>query len=221
VSSALVTLYLGIYAKREQRLALAPGARRPRYRDALQSPLLPILLLVAFEGCLFMGGFPYLSGLLEQRFRLGSLSIGLLLGLTGAAQLLTARLLPRVLQRFAERELLLVGGGLMGAAYLLSAWAPSIFWVGLACAAVGSGFSLCHSTIQTRATEAFPGGRGTSLALFAFSLFLGSALGSVGFGALLERVGYGATFGSAGLLLFVFTALALAAFGRERLLEVD
>ncbi len=109
----------------------------------------------------------------------------------------------------------------MGFAYLHSAGAPSFVWIGFACALVGTGFSLCHSTIQTRATEAFPGGRGTSLALFAFSLFLGSALGSVGFGAMLESLGYGATFGSAGLLLFVFTALALAALGRERLLETS
>ena len=219
--SALVTLYLAVCAKHELRVTRAPGTRGPRYRDALQSPLLPILLLVALEGCLFMGGFPYLSGLLEQRFRLGSLPIGLLLGLTGASQLLSARLLPRLLRRATERELLLVGGGLMGLAYLLSAWAPSLIWVGFACGLIGTGFTLCHSTIQTRATEAFPGGRGTSLALFAFSLFLGSALGSVGFGSLLERVGYGATFGIAGLLLFVFTAFALAALGGERLVESD
>ncbi|HKO52947.1 MAG TPA: MFS transporter [Polyangiaceae bacterium] len=219
--SALVTLYLAACAKHELRAPLSLGVRRLGYRDALQSPLLPILLLVALEGCLFLGGFPYLSGLLEQRFRLGSLPIGLLLGLTGASQLLSARLLPRLLRSVSERELLLVGGGLMGLAYLLSAWAPSYLWVGLACMLIGTGFSLCHSTIQTRATEAFPGGRGTSLALFAFSLFLGSALGSVGFGALLEQVGYAATFGSAGLLLFAFTALALAALGRGRLLEAD
>lgn len=218
VLSGAVTGYLALCSKHELRVALAPGARRPRYRDALQSPLLPILLLVAFEGCLFMGGFPYLSGLLEQRFRLGSLSIGLLLGLTGVSQLVTARLLPRFLGRVSERELLVVGGGLMGVAYVVSAWAPGFVWVGVACALIGAGFSLCHSTIQTRATEAFPGGRGTSLALFAFSLFLGSALGSVGFGALLEHVGYRATFSSAGLLLFVFTALALAALGRERVI---
>lgn len=54
-----------------------------------------------------------------------SLSIGLLLGLTGASQLLSARLLPRLLRRIAERELLLVGGCLMAVAYLISAWAPS------------------------------------------------------------------------------------------------
>ena len=221
VLSAFVTLRLAVCAKRELRVTLAPGARRQRYRDALQSALLPILLLVSFEGCLFLGGFPYLSGLLEQRFRLGSLPIGLLLGLTGASQLLAARLLPRLLTRVSERELLFFGGGLMAVAYLLSAWAPSAGWVGLACALIGAGFSLCHSTIQTRATEAFPGGRGTSLSLFAFSLFLGSALGSVGFGALIERVGYSATFATAGLLLFVFTALALAALGREPLLESD
>lgn len=221
VLSALVTVYLGVCAKHEQRTALLAGATHPSYRDALHSPLLPILLLVALEGCLFMGGFPYLSGLLEQRFRLGSLPIGLLLGLTGVSQLFAARLLPRVLRRVAERELLVVGGGLMGLAYILSAWAPSFVWVGVACVLIGTGFSLCHSTIQTRATEAFPGGRGTSLALFAFSLFLGSALGSVGYGALLERVGYRATFGSAGLLLFGFTALALGALGRERVLQLD
>jgi predicted MFS family arabinose efflux permease len=218
--SALVTVYLAVCAKHELRVTLPPGARHPRYRDALQSPLLPILLLVAFEGCLFLGGFSYLSGLMEQRFRLGSLPIGLILGLTGASQLLSARLLPRLLPKVSERELLLVGGGLMAISYLISAWAPGVIWVGLACALVGAGFSLCHSTIQTRATEAFPGGRGTSLALFAFSLFLGSALGSVAFGALIEGVGYGKTFASAGLLMFVFTALSLAALGPKRVLEV-
>jgi predicted MFS family arabinose efflux permease len=50
--------------------------------------------------------------------------------------------------------------------------------------------------------------------LFAFSLFLGSALGSIVFGSVLERVGYGVTFGAAGVLLFAFTALCLRALGR-------
>jgi predicted MFS family arabinose efflux permease len=102
-----------------------------------------------------------------------------------------------------------------GSAYLLSALARSPLWVGLGCLSIGAGFSLCHSTLQTRATEAFPEGRGTSLALFAFSLFLGSALGSVAFGSVLERVGYGITFATAGVLLFAFTALCLRALGRR------
>jgi len=114
-----------------------------------------------------------------------------------------------------------VGGGLMSVAYLVSAGAGHFLWVGMACVLVGAGFSLCHSTIQTRATEAFPEGRGSSQALFAFSLFLGSALGSVAFGAALERVGYGATFAGAGVLLLVFTGLALRALGRSPVLGVE
>jgi hypothetical protein len=39
------------------------------------------------------------------------------------------------------------------------------------------------------------------------------------FGALLERIGYGATFGATGVCLFVFTGLSLSALGRERVLE--
>jgi len=220
VSSCFVTLHLFFKAKHEVRSVQLPGARRPRYRDALASPLLPILGLVAFEGCLFMGGFPFLSGLLEARFQLGPMPIGLLLGLAGAAQLVTARALPRLLRRLSEQDLLAIGGGAMGFSYILSAFAPSYAWVGAGCALVGAGFSSCHSTLQTRATEAFPEGRGTALALFAFSLFLGSAVGSVVYGAALERIGYGATFATAGALLFVFTGLCLRALGRPRALEV-
>lgn len=80
-----------------------------------------------------------MSGLLEQRFRLDSLAIGLLLSLTGASQLLSARLLPRLLRRMSERELLLVGGGLMGlptwsAPGLLASpgWAFPAHWSALA-----------------------------------------------------------------------------------------
>lgn len=215
VLSCLVTLLLFANAKHELRPVAVVGAQRPRYRDALRSPLTPILALVAFEGCLFMGGFPFLSGLLEHRFRLGPLPIGLLLGLAGVAQLLSARVLPRLLRRVSEPELIALGGGLMGSAYLLSAAAQSPLWVGVGCALIGAGFSLCHSTLQTRATEAFPRGRGTSLALFAFSLFLGSALGSVAFGSVLERFDYGVTFAAAGVLLFAFTALCLRALGRR------
>jgi len=220
VSSCLVTAHLFFKAKHEVRVTPAPGARRPRYRDALAGPLLPILGLVAFEGCLFMGGFPFLSGLLEARFQLGPMPIGLLLGLAGAAQLVAARALPRLLKRLSEQDLLAVGGGAMSLAYLVSAVAPNAGWVGLGSALIGAGFSLCHSTLQTRATEAFPEGRGTALALFAFSLFLGSAVGSVVFGAALERVGYGSTFGAAGALLFAFTLLCLRTLGRRRVLEL-
>lgn len=103
----------------------------------------------------------------------------------------------------------------MGGAYLLSAVAPHWGWVAVACALVGAGFSMCHSTLQTRATEMFARGRATAFSLFAFSLFSGSALGTVCIGYTTEVVGYGVTFAGAGLLLWLFTAMVVLKLGRR------
>jgi len=208
------TVALFVYRKREIRVAVDPGQPHPGYRDALRAPMMrPLLLLVAFEGSLYLGGFSFLSGLLSSRFALGSLQIGLILGLSGVAQLLAARLLPSLLRRTSERQLLWVGGTAMGSAFLLNALAPHWGWVALGCALSGMGFTLCHSTLQTRASESFARGRGTALALFAFSLFSGSALGTVCIGYGADALGYTATFGITGLLLLVFTALVVRVLG--------
>ena len=79
---------------------------------------------------------------------------------------------------------------------------------------MGTGFILCHTNLQTRATEIFPSARGTAVALFAFSLFLGSGIGTVVIGAVSSVIGFGYTFALSGLLLAVFAAVVVATFGR-------
>jgi predicted MFS family arabinose efflux permease len=85
----------------------------------------------------------------------------------------------------------------------------------LACGLLGLGFILCHTTLQTRATEAFPSGRGTALALFAFSLFLGSGVGTALIGVALEALGFGALFVMLGAALLVFTLVVVRLLGRR------
>ncbi len=206
VLSGGVTLWLLSQMKHELRPARAVAA--PSYRDVLRSQLPTLLGLVLVEGALFMGCFPFLSGLLEQRFGLGPLWIGIVLGAGGATQVLVARLMPRLLSRYVETELVVIGAVAMGLAYLLSAVAPSPVWVTVGVALLGAGFSICHSTLQTRATEVFPAGRGTALSLFAFSLFLGGGTGSLGMGALLERYGYERGFAFAGVSFLAFAGWA-------------
>ncbi|MES1186056.1 MAG: MFS transporter [Myxococcales bacterium] len=201
-----VTLWLLTQAKHELRGAESSGAAR--YRDALQSRLRPLLGLVLLEGALFMGCFPFLSGLLALRFGLGALWIGLVLGAGGASQVLAARVMPALLRRWTEAELVVVGAVAMGLAYLVSAMASNPGWVALGVALLGAGFSICHSTLQTRATEVFPAGRGTALSLFAFSLFLGGGAGSLGMGELLERCGYERSFALAGVSFLFFAGWA-------------
>jgi predicted MFS family arabinose efflux permease len=206
VLSLLITL--GLYATRKR--AIHVRRQGISFRVALRSAQLPSLLaLVATEGFLYMGAFSYLSGLCHERFGLDALAIGLIMALTGAAQLLAASVLPRIVKDRSERTSLLWGGCTIGLSYLACAFAPHWSVVALACAGLGFGFIQAHTTLQLRATEIVPASRATALALFAFSLFVGSGVGAVAFGALLARVGFTGMFAVSGLGLMAFTALAL------------
>jgi predicted MFS family arabinose efflux permease len=76
------------------------------------------------------------------------------------------------------------------------------------------GFVLCHSTLQTRVTEAVPSLRGTAVALFAFSLFLGSGAGTAILSVLLTAFGYEALLLVCGLGLALFAAAGAVAMRR-------
>jgi predicted MFS family arabinose efflux permease len=167
------------------------GAGFERYRRVLRSDRARLLyILVALEGLFVQGGFTYLGAYLESRFGLDYLAIGLLLALYGAATLLASRLLPRLLPRLREQGLILGGGLLLSAGFLVLA--PLTDWrlFPLAMIAMGVGFSFFHSTLQVRATELVPALRGTSVALFAFSLFMGAGIGTATMGWLASSGDY-------------------------------
>jgi predicted MFS family arabinose efflux permease len=219
--SGLATAWL-MY--RARRAPVAPRSEaKVSYRDALQTALGPLLLLVFVEGALFLGGFPFFSGLLESRFHSAASVIGVVMGVAGVAQVLMARAIPALLRRLSEEQMIFAGSLLMGAAYLTCAAAPSVPWVAAAAGALGAGFGVCHSTLQARATEAFPRGRGRSVALFAFSLFLGGGVGNFAIGLVVQHRGYGASFAAAGAAFVLFAALASRALtlGATRALAVS
>jgi predicted MFS family arabinose efflux permease len=202
---------VAIYALKRHAVQVA-STTRPSFAEALRTPhMLTLLALVSVEGLLFSGAFSYLSGLLDERFSLSALEIGGVLSLTGAAQLLSARLLPHLLSRASERSLVAGGGVTISVAYLLAAFAGHWMLVAVACALLGLGFLPCHTTLQARATEILPAARGTALALFAFSLFLGGGLGTALLGAALAPLGFSGTFAAAGCGLLAFTWAAVRA----------
>lgn len=221
VASGIVTVVLLVLRRGEIRAAPPLPRLRPRdtFGAALRAPrMLPLLLLVCTEGLVYNGAFTYLGGFLNARFALGALAIGLILAGAGVAQLGAARALPRLVRRLGERRLILLGGGLMGLAYIVMVAIPRwpLFLLPIVCA--GAGFVLCHSTLQTRATETYPASRGTAVALFAFSLFLGNGLGASVVGVAIDRAGYVATLVAAGVLLWAFTlAAARLLFARPAL----
>lgn len=207
--AALLVAPLWRYRSTVQPAPHVPGAARAAYRLLLGSRhALVLYAAVLVEGAAFFGGLGYLGALLHDEYGLALEEVGLILMLDGAALLVVSRLVGRIGPRLGENRLILVGGLLMGGAYLLvlavGAWQATV----PGAVALGAGFALCHSTLQTRATELAPAARGTAISLFAFSLFLGSALGTAGLGRLLAVSGFDAVLLASGAALVALAALA-------------
>jgi predicted MFS family arabinose efflux permease len=164
--------------------------------------------LVFFEGMIATSTSGYLGALLFERDHLAYATIGALLTLNGIASIVVARFVGRLVARVGERGMLLIGGALMALSYLLVALQPFWLFFPLGMLAGGSGFVIAHSTLQTRATELVPELRGTAVALFAFSLFLGGGLGTSLAGLTIDRFGYLAALFGTSALLVLFTAVS-------------
>lgn len=166
-----------------------------------------VLAAVMAEGMFLLGPLAYLPSYLHQRHGL-SLSVAsaliALYAVGGLAYAITAR---RLVRRLGERRMVLAGGAMMGAGFL--AWWLSPLWAlaGPIALLVGFGTYLYHNTLQTHATQMAPSVRGTSVALFAFCLFAGQAIGVTLAGYAFDHLGH------APLLLAPALALPLAGWG--------
>lgn len=184
-----------------------------QFRAVLAQPWARVVLVVVFcEGAVVYGPFAFIAAHLHQRFGLplstvGGLVMGYALG--GLVFALGARVL---VARLGEVWLVRGGGWLMAAALVTIGFAPAWGWAVPACMVMGLGFYMLHNTLQTNATQMAPERRGTAVAAFACSFFLGQSVGVGLAGLVVDRTGTGPVMavGALGLL-----AVA-AAFNRQR-----
>ncbi len=174
------------------------------YRDLLLRPASRLVIVaVCLEGIFFFGAFAYLGAFLRDEFGLLYVLIGILLSGFGIGNLIYSRSAGWLVHRFGEEGLILLGGGVDCLCYL--AFALLRAWVALipVIVALGAGYYLLHSTLQTKATELAPGARGTAVSLFAFGLFLGQGIGAALFGAVVDGPGYRPAFALAAVALLL------------------
>ncbi len=190
-----------------------------QYREVYRtSGAVTLFALVFAEMFLVQGGFAYIGAALHDRFELSLAVVGLLLTGYGVGAFITARYVGQLAGRFGERRLVLGGGLLMGAGFLVSEFAP--WWPANLPAVVlmGVGYMCSHTTIQTRMTDLSTRARGTALSMHAFYSTLGVAVGAAALGALLALTGgYDAVLltSGAGLLLFGLVGGAYLPTGRR------
>jgi len=175
-----------------------------RYRTVLANPKsLLVFGTVGAEGLLIFGLFPFVASLLIEHGAAGSFEAGVAIAAFAAGGIVYSLVVRRLLALLGQWGMMKTGGVVTGAAFVATAipfpW-PVVVVLFLIC---GFGFYMLHNTMQTQATELAPTARGSALALFASSFFLGQGIGPVIAGGISHAVGFGVLFIGAGLLIAV------------------
>jgi predicted MFS family arabinose efflux permease len=136
-----------------------------------------VLASALAEGVFLLGPMAYLPSYLHQRFGLTMGAASALIALYAVGGLLYSMGARHIVRRLGERRMVFIGGLFIGAGFVGWLVMPAAWFAGPIALAVGFGTYLYHNTLQTNATQMVPAVRGTSVALFAFCLFFGQAIG--------------------------------------------
>jgi predicted MFS family arabinose efflux permease len=212
-SAALTAAMLGTARPRTDHPEPAnaeDAANRPGTRLAILRDGAALFLCLGIESFAVAGAFPYVGAALIERFHLTYGVTGAILSLFAAGSLLGSRAPLR-----APGLRLRVGGVVLSVAYGLIALQRSVAVSAIGIAALGIGFSLAHSTLQTIATEISPSRRASTLSLFSFISNAAGALGTAVTGAAFDEPGPGALYAAQAsvLLLFAIASPRLLARG--------
>lgn len=180
-------------------------ARMPRL---LASARLRALFATAFaEGVLISGPFAFIAVALQDRFAIGPGLSGTLVAAFAGGGLVYALFARRAVRRLGERGMVTAGGAALAAGYGTLALAGNATIGTVAVALVGAGFYMFHTTVQTHITQGKAEDRGSAVALFAGSLFLGQSAGVWLAGRVLDVAGAVPVFIAAAAGLVVLAAL--------------
>jgi MFS transporter, YNFM family, putative membrane transport protein len=136
-----------------------------------------LCLLVMVECMAVFAVFPFMAELLQSRGAVGATEAGTTLAVFGLGGLLYATFSQFFVSKLGPARMAILGGLILASVLILLSlplprWiAPLIFGFH------GFGFFLIHSSYQTEATELSPTARSSSMAIFASSLFIGTASG--------------------------------------------
>lgn len=155
---------------------------------------------VFFEGIFIHGIFPYVAILLLVSGEARASIAGLVIGAFGLGGVIYSLSVPALVNHFAERRLMLIGGVLAAAALTFAAlhfpWGAQVAIFGM----FGFGFYLLHGCIQVHVTDLSATARGAATSVHSSSFFMGQATGPV-------LYGFGYAHGSLELLMFLGSAV--------------
>ena len=153
-----------------------------------------ICAFVALESLFFSGVFAYLGVFMHESYAFSFTVIGLCIAGFGVGGLGYSSTVKWLVSRLGQPLMVAIGGTVMALVYVSIASVPNGVLMAPLIVVAGYAFNMLHNTLQTFATEMAPGARGAGVAMFAFALFFGQALGVELGGASIESVGFATTF---------------------------
>ncbi|MEI7929728.1 MAG: MFS transporter, partial [Verrucomicrobiales bacterium] len=127
------------------------------YAMVLSNPnALVVYPAIFLEGLFLFGGFVYISSALQDNFGMQILKAGIMISFYGIGGLVYSFSAKKILKRFKQFQMALMGGTLLMLGFVLAASLPSlhVWWPIIPAALlIGFGFNSIHSTLQTKATE--------------------------------------------------------------------
>ena len=158
------------------------------YSAVLRSPWARAVIAIAFiEAAAMFGAFTYVGADLHLRFGVGFTLVGLFVGAFAIGGLIYSLSVRVLVNRFGQTGLAAGGGALLALAYVTLAFEPHYWIAPAAILTIGLGFYMLHNTLQTNATQMTPQARGTAVAIFSASLYLGQTAGVAAGGVVFDR----------------------------------
>jgi predicted MFS family arabinose efflux permease len=191
--SALAAMALAVALRKLPEPDRPPAARNPfrSVRTVLRSGWgRLVLLIVLAEGVVVLGVLTFVAPAV-QALGMSAAVAGLVAATFGLGAVICSRLVRALVDRVTSAGLAAIGGTCLVAAWALPAVTVSVATLAVAGFGVGASWAFLHTTLQTWATEMVPGERATSVAVFATSLFLGSAIGTAVAAPVAEAGAYG------------------------------
>jgi predicted MFS family arabinose efflux permease len=176
------------------------------YGVVLRDPWARIICAFAFmESIVMWGPFAFVGADLTLRFGLSYTMVGVIVSMFAIGGLIYATSVRPLVGRLGQVGLAIAGGLMLAAAYVTLAVQPVWWMAPVATCGIGLGFYMLHNTLQTNATQMTPQARGTAVALFSSSLYLGQTVGVTGASLVIDRWG--------GAPIFAIAAVALVGLG--------
>lgn len=136
-----------------------------------------VIIAAAIEGACAWGAYAYVGADLHLRYGLSFTWVGAFVAAFAVGGLIYALSVKVLVNRLGQRGLAMVGGIVLGLAYLMLALGPVWWAIPAITVSIGLGFYMLHNTLQTNATQMTPEARGTAVAIFSSALYLGQTVG--------------------------------------------